>query len=245
MCCSFCAYFHDHGESPTLASTPSSHISPTMCAPIDPLLLYQFDNLWSQLLALTPELGKAQFKDPREAVIYIAQARFLLGELDIVVQESALLRERDVIQDLNTDFTHVLAYKKPGLACAFLHHLLHSVASTKQALLLKKVSDELKDITAVGRKQHFPTLADWKPYSVGGSGFNPAPAGPRSTPRSVRGRSGGHCGRSSNGGSGKPPIICDKCTAAGQPTNHSHGLCPLTECLKCHQKGLALQNCPN
>ena len=156
-----------------------------------------------------------------------------------------LLRERDVIQEPNTGLTHVLAYKKPGLACVFLRRRLHSVASTKQALLLKKVQDELKDITAVEGKQYFPTLADCQPYSVGGGGFNPAPAGPRSISRSVRGCSGGRRGRSSNGGSCKPPIICDKCTTTGQSANHSHRIFPLTECFKYHQKGHVIQNCPN
>ena len=160
-----------------------------MFAPVDPLGLSQFDNLWSQSLTLTPELGKGQSKDPREAVIHIAQARFLLEELDIVAQDNALLRERDVIQDPNTGLTHVRAYKKPSLACAFFHHHHHSVASAKQALLLKKVQDELKDITAVGGKHNFPALADWQPYSVGGGGFNPAPTGPRSTSHSVHGHS--------------------------------------------------------
>ena len=88
-------------------------------------------------------------------------------------------------------------------------------------------------------------FADWQPYSVGGGGFNPVPAGPRSTSRSVRGRSGGRRGRSSNGGSGRPPIICGKCTAAGQPANHSHRICPLTACFKCHQEGDVIQNGPN
>ena len=69
---------------------------PTNCAPVDSPVFSQFDNLWSPLLALTPELGKAQSKDPREAVVHIAEARFLLGKLD-------------------TGPTHVLAYKKPGL----------------------------------------------------------------------------------------------------------------------------------
>lgn len=78
----------------------------------------QFDNIWSQLLALTPELGKAQSKDPRETVVDIAQTRFLLRELDLVAQDSALHREREVIQDLNTGLSHVLMYKKPSLACA-------------------------------------------------------------------------------------------------------------------------------
>ena len=118
--------------------------------------------------------ARRSFTSPKE--------RFLLGELDIVAQDSALLRERDVIQDLNTGLTHVPAYKKPGLACAFPHRRLHSGVSTKQALLLKKVEGELKDITAVEEKQDFPTLADWQPYSVGGGGFNPAPAGPRRHP---------------------------------------------------------------
>ena len=85
-----------------------------MCAPVDPLVFSQFDNLWSQLLALTPELGKAQSKHPREAVIHITQAHFLLAEL--VAQDSVFLRERDVIQDFNMGLTHVLAYNEPGLA---------------------------------------------------------------------------------------------------------------------------------
>ena len=80
-----------------------------MWATDDPLGFSQFDSLGLQLLALTPELEKAQSKDPREAVICIAQAFFLLGELDIVAQDSALLQEWDVIQDLNTSLTHVLA----------------------------------------------------------------------------------------------------------------------------------------
>ena len=205
MCCNFCAHFHDHKASLARASLPSSHISPTMFAPVDPLGLSQFDNLWSQLLILTPELGKEQSKSPHEAVIHITQARFLLGEIDIMAQDSALLRERDVIQDLNTGLTHVRAYKKPGLACAFLHRCHHSVASTKQALLLKKVQGELKDITAVGVKHNFPTLAHWQPYSADGGGLNPAPAGPRSTSHSVHGHIGGRRGRPSNWGNGKPP----------------------------------------
>ena len=65
----------------------------------------QFGNLWSQLLALTPELGKGQSKVLRELVIHIAQARFLLGELDIVMQDSALHREQDVIQNPNMGLT--------------------------------------------------------------------------------------------------------------------------------------------
>ena len=76
--------FHYHRASLTRARPPSSHISPTMCASVDPLGFSQFDTLWSQLLALTPELGKAQSKNPREAVIHIAQTCYLLGELDIV-----------------------------------------------------------------------------------------------------------------------------------------------------------------
>ena len=124
----FFAYHRDHGASLTRASSRS------------------------QLLALTSELGKAQSKDPREAIIYIAQARFLLAELDNVAQDIALLRKRDVIQDLNTGLTHILTYKKSGLACAFLHRGLHSAASTKQALLLKKVQNKIKDIIAVGGK---------------------------------------------------------------------------------------------
>jgi hypothetical protein len=40
-------------------------------------------------------------------------------------------------------------------------------------------------------------------------------------------------------------MICGKCSTAGQPSNHSHRVCPLTECFKCHQKGHVIQNCPN
>ena len=35
MGCSFCTYFHDHGASLTLASSPSSHVSPTMWTTVD------------------------------------------------------------------------------------------------------------------------------------------------------------------------------------------------------------------
>ena len=49
------------------------------------------------MLALTSELGKAQSKDPRKAVVHIAHARFLLRELDLVAQDSTLLCEQDVI----------------------------------------------------------------------------------------------------------------------------------------------------
>ena len=101
--------FHDHGASLTRTSSPSSRMSPTICAPVDPLVFSKSDYLWLQLLALTLKLGKAQSRHPREAVVHIAQARFLLQELDIVAQDSALLRKRDVIQDLNTGLTHVLA----------------------------------------------------------------------------------------------------------------------------------------
>ena len=48
--------------------------------------------------------------------------------------------------------------------CAFPHRRLHSVTSTKHALLHKKVQDELKDMTTVGGKHDFSTLADWQPY---------------------------------------------------------------------------------
>ena len=154
------------------------------------------------MLALTPELGKAQSRHPREAVVRIAQAHFLLGELDLVARDSALLRERDVIQVLSTGLSHVLMYKKPGLACAFLHRRLHSVSSIKQASLLKKVQDELKDITAVGGKQDFPTLADWQPYAAGGGAFIHAPAGPRNTSRPTQGRGIARRGRVNNGGGG-------------------------------------------
>ena len=116
-----CAYFHDHGIYLPRVSSPSSHIFPTMCAPVNPLGVSQFDNLWSKLLALTTEFGKGQSKHPREAIIHIAQERFLLRELDIVAQDSALLRKRDAIQDLHAGLTYVLTYNKPGLACAFLH----------------------------------------------------------------------------------------------------------------------------
>ena len=153
------------------------------------------------MLALTPELEKAQSRDPREAVVPIAQARFLLGELDLVSQDSALLRERDVIQDLSTGLSHVLMYKKPGLACAFLDRRLHSVSSIKQASLLKKVQDELKDITAVGGKQDFPTLADWQPCAAGGGAFH-APAGPRNISRPTQGHGVARRGRANNGGEG-------------------------------------------
>ena len=103
----------------------------------------QSNNLWSKLVALATELEKGHFKDPHVAVIQIAPARSFLGELDIVAQDSVLLGERDVMQDLNTGLTHVLAYKKPVLACAFLHRRRHSVDSTKQALLIKKVQNDL------------------------------------------------------------------------------------------------------
>ena len=119
MGCSFRPYFHYHGASLTRASSPSSYVFPTMWATVDPLRFSQFDTLGSKLLTLTPELGKAQSQDPREAVLDIAQARFLLGELDIVAQDSALLRRRDVIQDLNIGITHVLPYKELGLALRF------------------------------------------------------------------------------------------------------------------------------
>ena len=102
--------------------------------------------------------------------------------------------------------------------------LFCTAASTKQALslLFKKTQGDLEDITVVRGQQDFPTLPDWQPYSVGGAGFNPALASSRSTFRSVCGRGGGRRGSSSNGGSGKPPIVCGKCTIAGQSANHSH-----------------------
>ena len=102
-------WFHDHGASLTRTSSPSSRMSPTICAPVDPLVFSKSDNLWLQLLALTLKLGKAQSRHPREAVVHIARKRVSFYRLDIVAQDSALLRKRDVIQDLNTGLTHVLA----------------------------------------------------------------------------------------------------------------------------------------
>ena len=164
-----------------------------------------------------------------------------------MTQDSALLRERDVIQDLYTGLTHILAYKKRGLTCTFPHRCPHSVASTKQVLLLKKVHHELKDIPAVGGKQDFLRLANWQPYSVGGGGFIAAPAGPRSTSRSVRGRSGGRRGRSSTGGSGKPPIpfvVTYRRRSTGKQTIPT-GSALFPNVLKRHQKSHIIQNCPN
>ena len=50
----------------TRASSLESYFSPDQLHPVDPVLFAQFDNLWSQMLALIPELRKTQSKDPHE-----------------------------------------------------------------------------------------------------------------------------------------------------------------------------------
>ena len=102
-------------------------------------------------------LSKGQSKEPRAVVTDIVQACLLLGELDNVMQNQGV---REVIQGLHAGLNHALAYKKPGLACAFLYHYLNSVHYTKQAVSMKDVLDDLKDITAVEGKPDFPTFPD-------------------------------------------------------------------------------------
>ena len=103
-------------------------------------------------------LSEGQNKEPRAAVTDIVRPCLMLGELDNVMQNQG---GREVIQGLHVGLNHALAYKKPSLACAFLHHYLNSVHYTMQTVPMKKdVLDDLKDITTVEGKPDFPTFPD-------------------------------------------------------------------------------------
>ena len=76
-------------------------------------------------------LSEGLIKEPRAAVTDIAHVCLLLGGHHNVIQNRG---EREVIQGIDVDINHALAHKKPGLACAFLHHYLNSVHYMKQAV---------------------------------------------------------------------------------------------------------------
>ena len=129
---------------------------------------------------------------PCGAVTDIAQARFLLGKFANVVRRTvSSKREREVTQGLNAGLNHVLVYKELGLACAFLHRRLHYVAPTEQAVLIKVVLDDLKEIPAGGGKQESPALPERQPYTAGTAEFNPGMPLIWGTIHSVCGRGGG------------------------------------------------------
>ena len=61
-----------------------------------------------------------------------------------------------------------------------------------------------------------------------------------------RGRAGRGGREAREGGGGRDPAVCRKCTLAGSTsTNHPHTMCPLNECFKCGKSGHVRQFCPN
>ena len=174
-------------------------------------------------------------------------AKGLINELhNVTMLDSRLVREQKVIVRLSMGLAHVLQLKKPGMAATYLYRQLNNEASSERAAIQKLVNEDLKEIAAISGKNSFATLHGWDISASVGSGVPTAPQSAlqsvsRSSSRSERGR---HSPSKGQGGGRKTPM-CGKCTAAGQPADHSFTACPLTECHKCKQKGHISRNCPN
>lgn len=80
------------------------------------------------------------------------------------------------------------------------------------------------------------------PAHFGGPGhYGPQHGGGRGSGGGRRGGRGG--GRGQGRGGGTP--VCNKYSQSGQPANHSHRVCPLSQCFKCGAMGHIRRNCPN
>lgn len=94
-------------------------------------------------------------KDSWEAATGVMRAKSLISDLqNVTLLDESLSREQTIVMNMMQGLKMVTKMTKPGIASSFLHRELNQASQ-------RKVTEDLKEITAISEKNSFATLPGW------------------------------------------------------------------------------------